>query len=551
MRSKPRPIVSIKRPPSIPKTKNNPIGQLTITSGASRDKKSKGATPRAALASLKPTKPPAGSTPAFYTYAASTVSKCRGRVGTPHSLVLGAEETRTWSDGQRRRMFAVVMETLKYYDILESLLSSSSVPIAPDSHPIRASEQTMSSAPSESNPLHLSFAVVLSYDLLIGKNKGNAVGSYAGKILGKWKVALLKSLGDLMGDRGVTVPVDLLRSEGLNNSATGSRATAMPRDIRINTLVATLGEILADLKREGWEPEPSPPGTPPYMIRLPPTTPPLHAHPFVTSGRCILQSLSSSLTAHALQPQPGWLVVDACAAPGNKTTQLAALVAPPGSSAGAGAGGRVVAVERDPKRAVTLRRMVAKAHASAVVSVNEGDFLGTDVSEAPWSEARAVLVDPSCSGSGLVGREEWSNNEQADAGVGEERLRRLADFQFKAVTHAMTFPSAVRLAYSTCSIHAIENEQVVARCLTYSGEHGLGWQLQRAIPEWRRRGVQSEGLEDEQADCCVRADPEGDRTTGFFVAVFVRTALLSSAVANEEAHEKKAGAGRNKKLLIK
>jgi 16S rRNA C967 or C1407 C5-methylase (RsmB/RsmF family) len=41
----------------------------------------------------------------------------------------------------------------------------------------------------------------------------------------------------------------------------------------------------------------------------------------------VLQSRASCMPAHALAPQPGWAVVDACAAPGNKTTHLAALMA--------------------------------------------------------------------------------------------------------------------------------------------------------------------------------------------------------------------------------
>lgn len=66
----------------------------------------------------------------------------------------------------------------------------------------------------------------------------------------------------------------------------------------------------------------------------------------------------------ALAPHSGALVVDACAAPGNKTSQLAALAAP----------GLVIACERDPQRAVTLRRRVAAATGDAV-NVMCTDFL--------------------------------------------------------------------------------------------------------------------------------------------------------------------------------
>jgi hypothetical protein len=43
----------------------------------------------------------------------------------------------------------------------------------------------------------------------------------------------------------------------------------------------------------------------------------------VEQGALLLQSRASCMPAHALRPEPGWQVIDACAAPGNKTTHLA------------------------------------------------------------------------------------------------------------------------------------------------------------------------------------------------------------------------------------
>lgn len=60
----------------------------------------------------------------------------------------------------------------------------------------------------------------------------------------------------------------------------------------------------------------------PDLLLLPPGTD-MHDHPLVANGSLILQSKSSCMPAHALAPQPGWTVIDACAAPGNKTTHLA------------------------------------------------------------------------------------------------------------------------------------------------------------------------------------------------------------------------------------
>jgi 25S rRNA (cytosine2278-C5)-methyltransferase len=73
------------------------------------------------------------------------------------------------------------------------------------------------------------------------------------------------------------------------------------------------------------------------------------------SGAIILQDKASCIPVVLLDPPRGARVLDACAAPGNKTTQLAATV---------GSAGRVVAVERDQKRVETLRHMVEKAGAA-------------------------------------------------------------------------------------------------------------------------------------------------------------------------------------------
>jgi 25S rRNA (cytosine2278-C5)-methyltransferase len=73
-----------------------------------------------------------------------------------------------------------------------------------------------------------------------------------------------------------------------------------------------------------------------------------------STGQIILQDKASCVPASLLDVKEGEIVLDACAAPGNKTTQLGAMV---------GAMGHVFAVEKDEKRAVVLRNMVEKAGA--------------------------------------------------------------------------------------------------------------------------------------------------------------------------------------------
>jgi 16S rRNA (cytosine967-C5)-methyltransferase len=112
------------------------------------------------------------------------------------------------------------------------------------------------------------------------------------------------------------------------------------------------------------------------------------AHPGYAAGAFTPQSRASQLVAPALDPQPGERVLDLCAAPGGKTTHLAALM---------GDYGEVVAVERHAGRARALRATAARMRASCV-RVEVADAKAFD-GERGFDR---VLVDPPCSGLGTL-----------------------------------------------------------------------------------------------------------------------------------------------------
>lgn len=94
--------------------------------------------------------------------------------------------------------------------------------------------------------------------------------------------------------------------------------------------------------------------------------------------------------------------IDACAAPGNKTTHLAALLVENKSE---GKHQRAVAFERDKGRLGTLCKMVNLVGAGGIVSIKAGaDFLAANPESDEFASVTALLLDPSCSGSGIVGR---------------------------------------------------------------------------------------------------------------------------------------------------
>ncbi|KAK3263495.1 hypothetical protein CYMTET_27698 [Cymbomonas tetramitiformis] len=185
---------------------------------------------------------------------------------------------------------------------------------------------------------------------------------------------------------------------------------------------------------------------------------------------------------------------------------------------------------------IRLKRLKANAKATGATNViaKLGDFLKTDPTSPQLSQVRALLVDPSCSGSGTqVSRGDvWiqaaseTAGEEGGEGAEEEekekeaRMQGLVRFQQAALKHALSFPAAVRVQYSTCSVHRRENEEVVAAVLASSAVQAAGWELEHALPTWPRRGLPTKELP--EAYKVVRTDPSEDYIEGFFLAVFCR-----------------------------
>ena len=111
-------------------------------------------------------------------------------------------------------------------------------------------------------------------------------------------------------------------------------------------------------------------------------------HPAWEAGAFMPQSRASQRVAAFLDPQPGERVLDLCAAPGGKTTHIAALMQ---------GEGEVVAVERHAGRAAALERTCARMHATSVRVVT-----GDAVEFLDPAGFDRVLLDPPCSGLGTL-----------------------------------------------------------------------------------------------------------------------------------------------------
>lgn len=272
----------------------------------------------------------------------------------------------------------------------------------------------------------------------------------------------------------------------------------------------------------------------PYLYGLNPQFP-LTLMDIYQQGKVIIQDRASCFPATILAPKPGDMLIDACSAPGNKTTHLAAFVNNTRDT--------IRAFERDTKRAGILKKMIGRAGATNSISVTVGDFTESDPNDFPL--VTGFIVDPSCSGSGIFGRG-FDEQEQEKGQTSQEdrfRLIKLAEFQYKIVRHAMSFPNARKLVYSTCSIHAEENEQVVKRLLQDPDVEARGWKLTepgKVLPNWKGRGLVEEfaGMENPEAlaASCVRAKPIEDGGIGFFAACFERDGSKDGNPEDKERH---------------
>jgi len=224
-------------------------------------------------------------------------------------------------------------------------------------------------------------------------------------------------------------------------------------------------------------------------------------------------------------------ILDACAAPGNKTSHLAALLMKKEQQqAKDGKKRTIYALDRDNDRCKLLKermqQLVPSEDEAPNLQVEHKDFLKTQ--PANYASVTSILLDPSCSGSGIYTR------QQQEKGDDENRLQKLSNFQFTCLKHAMSFENVERIVYSTCSIHSQENEFVVAACL--SNKDNGDWEIvaPACLATWKRRGVEYaapaednsvRSLTKDETSKLIRVNHEDD-TNGFFVCCLQRKAAI-------------------------
>jgi 16S rRNA (cytosine967-C5)-methyltransferase len=243
-----------------------------------------------------------------------------------------------------------------------------------------------------------------------------------------------------------------------------------PLTLRCNSLRTDRQALLSALVQAGFSAEA---GEHPQAIRLRE-----HAAvrdlPGYEEGWFSVQDESAMRVASALAPQPGWTVLDLCAAPGGKATHLAELMHDQG---------KVVACDTDARRLQTLSGLAQRLGLKGVST----RLLGSDPPHSlPLSQSGrggqegsfdAALVDVPCSNTGVMGR-----RPEVRWRLRPDEFRHLTPLQGGLLRRAMeqVRPGGV-VVYSTCSIEPEENGPLVRAVL----QAVRGWVLEaeeEAVP---------------------------------------------------------------------
>ncbi|MFA5239666.1 MAG: 16S rRNA (cytosine(967)-C(5))-methyltransferase RsmB [Phycisphaerae bacterium] len=207
--------------------------------------------------------------------------------------------------------------------------------------------------------------------------------------------------------------------------------------IRPNTLKTTSQKLLEKLQTENIDAE-AVPDSEMIRIKSPKAVTKL---PYFDKGLFSIQDITAAQPVQLLQPKPDWTILDLCAAPGTKTTQLAELT---------GDKATITATDIDGKRLKKVKENIARLGIKGV-TVTEYEKLSEN------SQFDAVLLDVPCSNTGVLAK-----RPEVRLRITPKTITKLTKTQTELLEYAasMIKPNG-KICYSTCSIQRAENSDVV------------------------------------------------------------------------------------------
>jgi 16S rRNA (cytosine967-C5)-methyltransferase len=264
--------------------------------------------------------------------------------------------------------------------------------------------------------------------------------------------------------------------------------------LRANTLKINGKDLIEKLRERGLRPFPCSFSEEGILLEDPPPTSEL---PFLKEGLYIIQDEASQLVTSILDPKRGERILDACAAPGGKTTHIAQRMENKGE---------IYALDLIKGKLGQIEEMCQRLGIK-IVKTMKGDAR-SPLPTPKGMKFDRVLADVPCSGFGTLRRNpdlKWRRNE--------EDIGRLAELQSSILRNLAPYvKEGGILVYSTCTVFHEENEDVVERFLDGHSEFRLD-QIREVLPE-KGRSFIKKGY--------FKTFPPKDTMDGFFVARMIK-----------------------------
>ena len=291
-------------------------------------------------------------------------------------------------------------------------------------------------------------------------------------------------------------------------------ASAKPlrKCLRVNTLKSSVKDFQKWSKANNWQTEEVLWCKEGFFIDRDDRSIPLGKDLMHLLGHVYMQEASSMLPVELLDPQPGEHILDMAAAPGSKTTQIAAHMQ---------GRGVVVANDMQDKRLSTLKNALHRLGASnVIVTKHMGQWFGKEMVE----RFDRVLCDAPCTAQGTSRKDEEALKYSSKDSIG--KMAKLQRELLESAVHATKVGG--RIVYSTCTLTFEENEEVVRSILNKYCD-----QLEVVSPQgaWSKKAIadshtvqSSLGMQQP----LLRIWPQTYDTEGFFCAVLQKTASTAA-----------------------
>lgn len=231
-------------------------------------------------------------------------------------------------------------------------------------------------------------------------------------------------------------------------------------DLRVNQLCSSVEQVEAALKDRGILSQRLP--NLPHALRLLSSPGAIKNLPGFNEGWWTIQDSSAQLVSYLLDPQPNEVIIDACAAPGGKTTHIAEMM---------GDTGKIFACDRTASRLGKLQQNTQRLNLKSIeICVGDSRELNQFVNPCDNLLADKVLLDVPCSGLGTLHRHADARFRQTPQNIEE-----LSILQGELLLNTSSFvKDSGSLVYSTCTLHPAENEAAIKSFL----ESHPNWEIE-------------------------------------------------------------------------